>query len=207
LRDLNEAGKTLLASISSESIKELSDRRQAMGPALLNYLKKINSPEIMADLVVQEPGERFGADEVGLANIAAADIAFSGIRGATLELLFQDALQEGSPLRLAYLATGSQDKTPAVNNNDSLNAALIDLTQGLNFIVQQLGQNAGLSNQTVGSAIRSFSESFNGGNFQDFTNPNATTVPPQAREIFDTLTPFLQQRAEFIRNTAQNFDQ
>jgi hypothetical protein len=108
---------------------------------------------------------------------------------------------------LAYLATGAHDNNPAIRNNGALSAAVIQLTESLNFIVQQLGQNSGLGNKAIGDAIGSLLGSFGNVKFEDFTSSaSASPVPAQAKELFDAFTPFLNTRAVELQAIADRFD-
>lgn len=195
LAELREVGKTLFASISNDEIKGLTERRQALAQALISYVEKANSNKILHDLVSRKPGEPVGGDDLGLAKIAIADIAFSGIKPANPELLLKDALKEDSQLRAAYRAVGAHDKNPAVNNNNALNAAVLELILVLNLVVQQIGINSGLGNATIGDAVRQLPETFSEAKFEEFSasSQNASTVGANTvtQEIFDVLTPYL----------------
>ena len=206
LNDLREAGKVLLASIADGEIKGLTERRQPLATALISFAEKVNSNEILHDLVSRKPGDAVGGYEFGAAKIAIADIAFSGIKGATLELLFNDALKEDSPLRNAYKAVGAHNNNSELDTNDGLNAAVLELTQGLNLVVQQIGIGAGLGNDAIKDAVDSYDRTYGAEKYQDYSpsnqNPNPQ-VPPSAQEIFGTLTPYLNQRVDIINQRAR----
>jgi hypothetical protein len=207
LNDLREAGKVLLASITDGEIKGLTEKRQALATALISFSEKVNSNEILHDLVSRKPGDAVGGYEFGAAKIAIADIAFSGIKGSTLELLFNDALKENSPLRNAYKAVGAHYNNPELDTNSNRNAAVLELTQGLNLAVQQIGIGTGLSNATIKDAVDSYDRTYGAEKYQDYSpsnqNPNAQ-VPPAAKEIFDVLTPYLTQREQIIEQRSRS---
>jgi hypothetical protein len=203
LSELRDAGKAVLASITNGEIKELEGKRQDLGTAITQYVEKVNALEVLDVLVIHKSDELVGGDDRGQAKIAAADIAFSGIKGASLDLLFNDALKADSPLHAAYLAVGAHDKNPAIENNDALNATVLELTQGLNLIIQQIGLSSGLSIATIDKAVGSLVKNFKEGRFEQFANPTQDT-PTIAQKIFNSLTPYIEQRAKIIQQRAES---
>lgn len=208
---LRDAGTALLSSITTDAVGNLSQNRQALSQALINYIELVDSTEILSDLVSRKPDEAVGTDDRNMAKIAATDIAFSGVDKATLTKLFNAALEENSPLRSAYLAVGAHDNNPTTRNIDAFNAANIELTEGLNFVIQQVGEKAGFSKDTIQAATTDLMRTLQSANYGDFTgttqNLGTLVLAPEAKEIFDALTPFIAQRAEYIRQIAEPADQ
>lgn len=207
---LRESGTALLSSITADVVDNLSENRQALSEALINYIELVDSVEILNDLVSRKPDEMVGTDDRNMGKIAATDIAFSGVDKATLTKLFNSALEENSPLRSAYLAVGAHDRNPATRNSDAFNAVSIELTQGLNFIVQQVGEKAGLGKDEIQTATNDLMRTLTNANYGDFTGSNqnlgALALAPEAKEIFNALSPFITQRAEYIRQIAEAAD-
>jgi hypothetical protein len=204
---LRNAGEAVLASIVDGDIQGLSDKRQAVGQAVINYIDQVNSDGIWRDLACLKPNEILHGDDLGLVKTAASDIAFSSVDIATQGLVFNEILKTDSPLRAAYKAVGAHDNNPRIDNNNALNAVSIELTQGLNLIVQQIGQNANVSPVAIRDAVNSLTETFRTGKYADLTGSiDDRDVSPQTKVIFDTLVPYIAQREVIVRNTAEGFD-
>jgi hypothetical protein len=161
----------------------------------------------LRDLACLKPEEKLRGDDLGLVKVMSADIAFSGVDAATQARVFNEALKDESPLRAAYVAVGAHDNNPAIENNNSLNAVSIELTQGLNLIVQQIGENANVSPVAIREAVNSLTQTFGTGKYADLTGSiDDRDVSPQTKVIFDTLTPYIAERQVIIRNTAEGYD-
>jgi hypothetical protein len=204
---LRDAGETVLASIVDAEIQGLTEKRKPLGQAVIDYVDQVNSNGVLRDLACLKPGEILRGDDLGLVKAMSADIAFSGVDVATQARVFNEALKDESPLRAAYVAVGAHDNNPAIENNNALNAVSIELTQGLNLIVQQIGENANISPVTIREAVNSLTQTFGTGKYADLTGSiDDRDVSPQTKVIFDTLTPYIAERQVIVRNTAEGYD-
>ena len=205
--ELRQAGEAVLASITDTDIPGLENQRQALGQAVINYVDKVNSNGILRDMACLAPGEELRGDELGQIKVAVTDLAFSSVEDGVQERIFKDAIKEESPLRSAYIALGAHDSNPAIKNNNAFDAVMIEFMQGLNFIVQQVGQNANVSPVAVRDAVGNMMQTMQTGRYEDLTNSvEVAEVSPQTKVIFDTFAPYIAQREVIIRDTAEAFD-